>query len=36
MAENLDKMWLELRRNATVETDQQKLWQLAADLKKSR
>jgi hypothetical protein len=34
MAENLDKIWLELRRHATIETDPQKLWQLATDLKK--
>ena len=36
MAENLDKLWLELRRHATVETDPQKLWQLAAELERRK
>ncbi len=36
MAENLDKMWLQLRRQATIETDANKLWQLAADQKKAK
>lgn len=35
MAENLNKMWLELRGHATIETDLTKLWQSAADLKKA-
>jgi len=34
MAENLDKLWIELRRYAAVETDPQKLWQLAAELER--
>jgi hypothetical protein len=36
MAENLDKLWLELRRHATVETDPQRLWQLAAELERRK
>jgi hypothetical protein len=36
MAENLDKLWLELRRHAAVETDPQKLWQLAAELERRK
>lgn len=36
MAENLDKLWLELRRHASVETDPQKLWQLAAELERRK
>jgi hypothetical protein len=35
MAENLDKIWLQLRRHATIEKDPNKLWQLATDLKKA-
>ena len=34
MAEDLDKMWVELRRHATVEPDPEKLWQLAIDIGK--
>jgi hypothetical protein len=36
MAENLDRIWRELRRHATIEMDQQKLCQLATDCEKSR
>ncbi len=36
MAENLDKLWLKLRRHAAVETDPQKLWQLAAELERRK
>ena len=36
MAENLDKLWLELRRHATVETDPQRLWQLEAELERRK
>jgi hypothetical protein len=36
MAENLDTIWRELRLHTTIEMDQQKLWQLATDLKKSK
>lgn len=36
MAENLNKAWLQLRRHATIETDPNKLLQLANDLKKTK
>jgi len=36
MAENLNKAWLQLRRHATIETDPNKLLQLANDLKKAK
>jgi hypothetical protein len=36
MAANLDKLWLELRRYATIETDPQKLRQLGADLERRK
>jgi hypothetical protein len=36
MAENLDTMWLQLRRHATIETDPAKLWQLVADSQKAK
>jgi len=36
MAENLDAMWLQLRRHATIETDPKRLWQLVADPKKAK
>jgi hypothetical protein len=36
MAENLDKLWLELQRHATVVTDPQRLWQLEAELKRRK
>jgi len=36
MAENLNKAWLQLRRHATIETDPNKLFQLANDLKKTK
>jgi hypothetical protein len=34
MAEDLDKIWLELRRHTTIETDAEKLGQLAIDVGK--
>jgi hypothetical protein len=34
MAEDLDKIWLELRRHTTIETDAEKLGQLAIDMGK--
>jgi hypothetical protein len=36
MAENLNKLWLELRRHATIEPDPQKLWQLAAEMERHK
>jgi hypothetical protein len=36
MAEKFDTMWLQLRRHATIETDPNKLLQLANDLKKAK
>lgn len=35
MAERLDKQWCDLRRCATIEKDQKKLW-LLADMDKRR
>jgi hypothetical protein len=34
MAEDLDKIWLELRRHVTIETDAEKLGQLSIDMEK--
>jgi hypothetical protein len=36
MAENLDKLWRELRRHATIERDPHKLSQLTAELEKRK
>jgi hypothetical protein len=36
MAENLDKLWRELRWLATIENDPQKLSQLTAELEKRK
>jgi hypothetical protein len=36
MAENLDKLWCELRKHSTIERDPQKLSQLASELEKRK
>ncbi len=36
MAENLDKLWCELRTYCTIERDPQKLSQIATELEKRK
>jgi len=36
MAENLDKLWCELRKHSTIERDPQKLSQLTTELEKRK